>query len=142
MSETESNKDDSRFDELLNKIETQKKIWEDEAAESEDGPDETDALLSKAIEMALSQGKGWKPGERDAYLENLMDDDYVHPMFATNHEELEKSGMTEAFSSLLYDDPAARMMVDSKEKGNEAFLSGKKNVAKNLQVRDKYVFDA
>ncbi len=130
----ESNKDDGRYDDLLNKMNAEKKKWDAEAEASEDGPDETDALLSKAIEMAVSQGKGWKDGEREAYLENLMDDDYIHPMFATDHDELEKSGMQEAFSTLMYDDPPARSMVESKKKGTEAFMNGKKNVAKNVQV--------
>lgn len=129
------NKEDGRFNDLVSKMETEKKKWEKEALESEDGPDETDALLSKAIEMAISQGKGWKPGEREAYLENLMDDDYIHPMFATNQEELDKSGMAQAFSTLMHDEPPARLMVEKKKKGNEAFMNGKKNVAKNIQVR-------
>uniref|UniRef100_A0A7S3VEM7 Cns1/TTC4 wheel domain-containing protein n=1 Tax=Chaetoceros debilis TaxID=122233 RepID=A0A7S3VEM7_9STRA len=128
-----SNKEDGRYDDLVSKMETEKNKWEQEALESEDGPDETDALLSKAIEMAISQGKGWKPGEREEYLGNLMDDDYVHPMFAENQEELEKSGMAQAFSTLMHDEPPARLMVEKKKKGNEAFMNGKKNVAKNIQ---------
>ncbi len=131
-----SNKEDGRYDDLVSKMETEKKKWDREALESEDGPDETDALLSKAIEMAISQGKGWKPGEREEYLENLMDDDYIHPMFAENQEELEKSGMAQAFSTLMHDEPPARLMVEKKKKGNEAFMNGKKNVAKNVQVRN------
>ena len=138
MVKTESEKDDGRFNDLMSKMETQKKKWDAEALDSEEGPDETDALLSKAIEMALAQGKGWKEGEKEAYLANMMDDDYIHPMFATSQEELEKSGMAEAFSSLMYDDPPARTMVEAKAKGNEAFLTGKKNVAKNVQVRLTY----
>lgn len=135
MAQAESNKDDGRYNELLTKMDETKRKWDREAEESEDGPDETDALLSKAIEVALSQGKGWKPGEREAYLEHLLDDDNIHPLFATDHEEMEKSGMTEAFSTLMYDEPPARSMVEKKAKGTQAFLDGKKNVAKNMQVR-------
>mmetsp|Transcript_6859 Transcript_6859/g.12909 ORF Transcript_6859/g.12909 Transcript_6859/m.12909 type:complete len:541 (+) Transcript_6859:116-1738(+) len=121
---------DDRCNELLKQMEAEKKKWDQE---DEDEQDETDVLLSKAIELALAQGKGWKPGEKEAYLEKMMDDDYIHPMFATSQEELEKSGMAEAFSSLLYDDPPARTMMEAKGKGNEAFQHGKTNVAKNVQ---------
>jgi len=141
MVKTESEKEDGRFDELLNQMQAEKKKWDREAEESEDGPDETDALLSKAIEMAISQGKGWKPGERDAYLANLMDDDNIHPMFASTHEELEKSGMAEAFSSLIYDEPPGRSMHDCKAKGTQSFMDGKKNLAKNIQVSNDIFWD-
>ena len=67
-------------------------------------------------------------------MEKILDDDYLDPLFATTQEELEKTGMAEAFSSLLNDEPPARMMLECKKKGNNAFLSGKKNVAKNVQV--------
>ncbi len=135
----ESKKDDGRFDDLMSQMEKEKKKWDQEALDSEDGPDETDALLSKAIEVALSQGKGWKPGEREAYLDGLMDDDYIHPMFATDQDELEKSGMAEAFSTLMYDEPPALTMIEAKKKGTEAFMNGKRNVAKNIQVRSMHV---
>lgn len=129
MVKTESNKQDGRFDDLLHQMEQEKKKLDQQGDEQ----DETDALLSKAIELALAQGKGWKPGEKEAYLEKMMDEDFIHPIFATNEEELEKSGMAEAFSSLLCDDPPARSMIEAKAKGNEAFQNGKHNVAKNVQ---------
>jgi len=128
MPKTEVEKDDGRLDDLMTQMRTEKEKWD-----AEEDQDDTDALLSKAIEMAISQGKGWKPGEREAYLENLMDDDYVHPMFASTHEELEKSGMAEAFSSLMYDDPPIRSMAESKAKGTDAFKNGKKSAVKNIQ---------
>jgi tetratricopeptide (TPR) repeat protein len=130
MTTDDSKVKDDRYKELLSQMEAEKKKWDEEDVDEQD---ETDALLSKAIELALAQGKGWKPGEKEAYLEKMMDDDYIHPMFATSQEELEKSGMAEAFSSLLYDDPPARTMAEAKAKGNEAFQNGKKNVAKNVQ---------
>jgi hypothetical protein len=122
---------DEKFDELMTKMQQEKKKWDEEDNDEED---ETDALLNKAIELAVSQGKGWKQGEREAYLEKICDDDYLDPLFATTEEEMEKTGMVEAFSSLLIDDPPARLMTDCKKKGNDAFVNGKKNVAKNVQV--------
>ncbi len=122
---------DERFDNLMSKMAEEKKKWDEQDDDSED---ETDALLNKAIEMAIAQGKGWKEGEREAYLEKILDDDYLDPLFATNQDELEKTGMAEAFSSLMHDDPPARLMTEAKKKGNEAFMNGKNNVAKNVQV--------
>lgn len=125
----ESEKNDNRLDGLIEQMKTKKEEWDAEGEE-----DETDALLSKALEMAIAQGKGWKPGEKEAYLEKIMDDDYVHPLFATDDDDLGKSdGMAEAFSALMYDDPPGRMMLEAKKKGTEAFMNGKKNVAKNVQ---------
>merc|ERR1719330_546889 len=121
---------DERFDNLMSKMKEEKKKWDEQ---DEDSEDETDAQLNKAIEMAISQGKGWKEGEREAYLEKILDDDYLDPLFATTQDELEKTGMSEAFSSLLHDDPPARLMAEAKKKGNEAFMSGKNNVANNVQ---------
>ncbi len=127
---------DERFDNLMTQMQEQKKKWDAEDHD-EDEEDETDALLSKAIEAAIAQGKGWKEGEKEAYLNRIFDDDYLDPIFATTPEDLEKTGMAEAFSSLLHDDPPVRLMAECKQKGNEAFMNGKKNVAKNVQVRYK-----
>lgn len=111
-----------------------KEKWDAEDQNKPDGPDETDALLSKAIEVAIAQGKGWSPGEREAYLERILDDDFIPPIFASSEEEVEKSGLADAFKSLMYDDePPAKLVLDFKKKGNDAFLNGKKNVAKNVQ---------
>lgn len=129
-----STKEDPRCAELLDQMHETKKKWDAEALESEDGPDETDALLSKAIEAAIAQGKGWKDGEREAYMAKYFDDDYLDPLFATTQEELEKSGMAEAFSSIKYDQPPSALMIEMKKKGNTAFMDGKKNRAKNIQV--------
>jgi tetratricopeptide (TPR) repeat protein len=124
-----SENNDDRMDGLIEHMKAKKAEWDAEGEE-----DETDALLSKALEMAISQGKGWKPGEKEAYLEKIMDDNYVHPLFATEEDDLGKSnGMAEAFSALMYDDPPGRMMLEAKKKGTEAFMNGKKNVAKNVQ---------
>eukprot|EP00985_Skeletonema_marinoi_P024017 scaffold16392_cov95-Skeletonema_marinoi.AAC.1 len=62
-------------DALVDKLKSTKEQWDAEANASPDGPDETDALLSKAIEMAIEQGKGWASSdEREKYLETLLDD--------------------------------------------------------------------
>ena len=111
-----------------------------EKGNAEDDEDDTDALLSKAIEMALQEGKGWKPGEKEEYLKKILDDDFIPPLFATSVEEVEKSGLMEAFTSLQHDDPPEIMMEQCKKKGNEAFANGKRNVAKNLQVRTPLSF--
>lgn len=113
-----------------------KEKWDAEAEESPDGPDETDALLSQAISMALDQGKGWSsPGEREKYLASLLDDDFIPPLFASNDEELEKSGLKEAFSTLHNEgETPGRNMLDFRKKGNESIALGRQNVVKNMSV--------
>jgi len=120
---------------LLDQMEKEKKKWDEESAKNKDSVDETDALLSKAIELAIEQGRGWKDGEKEEYMRKigLFDDDYLPPIFATTQEDLDRSGMKEAFTSLLYDDPPAQMMLELRKKGNAAFQNGKHNVAKNFQ---------
>jgi len=120
--------------ELLDKMKATKEQWDAEAEASPDGPDETDALLSQAISMALDQGKGWSsPGEREAYLEHLLDDDFIPPLFAETPEELEKSGLKDAFTTLHNEgETPGKNMLDARKKGNEAVAFGRKNVAKNM----------
>jgi tetratricopeptide (TPR) repeat protein len=119
-----------RANELLDQMEMEKTKWDKETA-----ADATDELLSKAIELAIQQGRGWKEGEKEEYMRKigLFDDDYLPPIFATCQEDLDKSGMKDAFTSLMYDDPPAQMMLELKKKGNAAFQNGKNNVAKNMQ---------
>ena len=121
---------------LIEKMKATKEKWDAEAAASPDGPDETDALLSQAIAMAIDQGKGWSsPEERERYLESLLDDDFIPPIFAENMEEVEKSGLAEAFTSLHNEgEKVARNMLESKKKGNDSVALGRKNMAKNVQV--------
>lgn len=109
----------------------EKEKWDEE----KDGlDDEQDALLSQAISLAIEQGRGWGPGEKEAYLEKILDDDFIPPMFATSIEEVEKSGLKEAFTSLIYDgESPTRLMLQFRKKGNEAFTNGKRNVAHNQQ---------
>ncbi len=99
-----------------------------------EGPrDKTDELLANAIDLAIQQGRGWGPGEKEAYLEKILDDDFIPPLFATSVEEVEKSGLQEAFTSLIYDgETPTRLMLSFRKKGNDAFQNGKRNQVKNL----------
>jgi len=127
--------DDASKEELIDRMRATKEKWDAEAAASPDGPDETDALLSEAIAMAIDQGKGWSsPAEREKYLENLLDDDFIPPIFAETAEELEKSGLKDAFSALHNDgETPGKNMLEFRTKGNESVALGRKNVAKNMQ---------
>jgi len=53
-------------------------------------------------------------------------------MFAETPEEVEKSGLMEAFTSLKYDDTPTNLMLNFKKMGNEAFANGKRNKVGNL----------
>eukprot|EP00970_Alexandrium_tamarense_P003536 scaffold559_cov190-Alexandrium_tamarense.AAC.31 len=124
---------DSAKDALLEKMKATKEKWDAEADASPDGPDETDALLSQAISMAIDQGKGWAPGERDKYLEMLLDDDYIPPLFASSKEELDNSGLAEAFSTLHNEgETPGKNILDFKKKGDDSIALGRKNVVKNM----------
>lgn len=127
---------DSAKDALLEKMKATKEKWDAEADASPDGPDETDALLSQAISMAIDQGKGWASGERDKYLEMLLDDDYIPPLFASSKEELDNSGLAEAFSTLHNEgETPGKNILDFKKKGDDSIALGRKNVVKNMSVR-------
>lgn len=113
----------------MEKMEKTRQKWLEEDEEQDD----TDRLLNEAVGLAVQQGKGWAPGEKEEYMRKILDDDFIPPIFAETQEELEKSGLAEAFSSLHYDDLPANNMLSFKKKGTEAFLNGKKNEAKNVQ---------
>lgn len=55
-------------------------LFSDEAETSEATSSAVDDEIAKAIEA----GKGWKEGEREAYLKRVSEED--HPMFAENVE--------------------------------------------------------
>jgi len=117
-----------KYNELMSKMAQTKEKWDEEEGGVQD------QLLSEAIDLALQQGRGWSPGEKEAYLEKILDDDFIPPMFAETQEELEKSGLKEAFTSLIYDDETpTSLMLSFKQKGADAFANGKRNVANNLQ---------
>jgi hypothetical protein len=129
MTTTSSNDTDARHEELMTKMEEAKKKW----AEDDDEDDESDQMLQEAIDLAISQGRGWAPGEKEKYMANILDDDFIPPIFAENQEELEASGLAEAFSSLNYDDSPSIVMLEFKKKGTASFMNGKRNESKNVQ---------
>ncbi|GKY96565.1 hypothetical protein MPSEU_000616100 [Mayamaea pseudoterrestris] len=96
--------------------------------------DKHDQLLSQAIEMAIEQGRGWSPGEKEDYLKKILDDDFIPPYFAGNEKEMEETGLTEAFTSLIYDgESPTSLMLQFRKKGNDAYKNGKLNQVGNLQ---------
>jgi hypothetical protein len=121
---------EQNHDELLTKMEETRKKWMEDDGED---ADDTDRLLNEAIEMAVQQGRGWSPGEKESYMAKILDDDFIPPIFAENMEELEKTGLAEAFSSLQYDDSPSIIMLDLKKKGTDAFLNGKRSQVNNVQ---------
>lgn len=120
-----------KFDELMNSMSEQKKKW-DEEADSDDEDDKQSQLLDQAIEMAIEQGRGWSPGEKEQYLEGILDDDYIPPIFASSVKEVEDSGLMEAFTSLKYDDTPTVLMLNLRKKGNDCFANGKRNEVGNM----------
>jgi hypothetical protein len=119
----------SEADKLFSNMEKTRQEWAEEDGEQDD----TDKFLDQAIAMAVAKGKGWSPGEREEYMAKILDDDFLPPMFASTPEEMEKTGLAEAFSSLQYDDSPGVVMLEFKKKGTDAFMSGKRNKAKNVQ---------
>ena len=119
-----------KFNNLMNNMAKTKQAWDDD-----DGTDdEQDQLLSQAIDAAMAAGRGWGPGEKEAYLDKILDDDFIPPMFATTPEEMAKSGLTDAFTSLIYDgESPTSLMLQFRKKGNDAFANGKRNQASNVQ---------
>jgi hypothetical protein len=128
-SKATSESDVAKHDELMTKMDETRKKWSEDDGEKDD----TDRLLDEAIAMVVKQGKGWKAGEKEAYINQILDDDFIPPLFAETQDELERSGLTEAFSSLNYDDNPVFVMLDFKKKATEAFMNGKRNEAKNVQ---------
>ena len=125
-----TDKKTEEFNNLMNDMAKTKQAWDD----GDGVEDEQDRLLSEAIDSAIAQGKGWGPGEKEAYLEKILDDDFIPPMFATSVEEVERSGLQDAFTSLIYDgESPTSLMLQFRKKGNEAFANGKRNEAGNAQ---------
>lgn len=128
-SKTKTEDEVAKHEQLMTKMEETRKKW----LEEDDEQDDTDRLLQEAIGMAVQQGRGWAPGEKEEYMAKILDDDFIPPIFAENQEELEASGLAEAFSCLNYDDSPAVVMLDFKKQGTEAFMNGKRNESKNVQ---------
>ncbi len=129
-SEKANSEDVVKHDELLEKMEATRKKWMEEDGED---ADDTDRLLQEAIDMAVQQGRGWAPGEKEAYMAKIFDDDFIPPLFAETEEEVQRSGLAEAFSTLHYDDSPVTVMLEFKKKGTDAFTNGKMNEAHNVQ---------
>jgi tetratricopeptide (TPR) repeat protein len=121
---------EQKHDELLDRMKAAKEQWDQDDGEAQD---DTDRLLSEAMELAIQQGKGWAPGEKEEYMKKIMDDDFIPPIFASTTEEVEQSGLSDAFSSLLYDETPTQLMLTAKKKGNDAFADGKRNQVQNVQ---------
>ena len=108
--------------------------------QARDDPDvDPDNPLTQAIELALAQGRGWGPGEKQAYLEKILADDFLPPLFASNVEEVEATGLKDAFTTLQTkngendDGNPCDYMGEFKKKGNKAFADGKRNQVSNVQ---------
>ena len=68
-----------KYDDLMNDMANAKEKWD---KEDHDGTeDEQDRVISQAIELAIEQGRGWSKGEKEAYLEKILDDDFIPPLF-------------------------------------------------------------
>ena len=98
-----------QFNDLMQHMAKTKEQLEEEDKINHGGDDENDEktsaqdkLLSEAIEFAIEQGRGWGPGEKEEYLKMIGDDDFIPPLFASSVEEVSKSGLQEAFTSLIY----------------------------------------
>merc|ERR1712195_33706 len=99
------------------------------ASDDSDG----DRMLQEAIDMAIQNGKGWAPEQKEEYMKMILDDDYIPPIFCSSEEELRNTGLADAFSSLKYDDDPAITMKLAKQRASKAFLDGKQNLAQNIQ---------
>ncbi|KAL3915387.1 MAG: hypothetical protein SGILL_005680 [Bacillariaceae sp.] len=131
MAPSNDSKGAQQHDDLLEKMDATRKKWASE--DDGDEQDDTDELLQQAIDMAVNLGKGWAPGEKEEYMARILDDDFIPPMFCETEEELEKTGLAEAFSALQYDDDPAITMQECKQKGADAFVNAKRNQANNIQ---------
>lgn len=104
-----------------------------DAVTRDDADDPTDALLTAAIDEALASGKGWEEGEREDYLSMINDDDYLPPIFCSTQDEMDNTGLSDAFVSLLGDNdgttPPEVLMAEARKRGNGLFGHGESNVA-------------
>jgi tetratricopeptide (TPR) repeat protein len=119
-----------QFNDLMVKMNKAREQW---IEEDDEDPNDPDNLLNHAINLALEQGRGWSPGEKEAYLEKILADDYIPPIFANSVEEVQESGLQEAFTTLIYDDESpTSLMLQFRKKGNDCFVNGKRNEVKNM----------
>ena len=101
---------------------------------SPNGPDETDALLQSDRNGYRVRKRLGSSEEREKYLETPLNDEFIPPLFSENEEELEKSGLKDAFTTLHNEGEfPGKNMLEFKEKGNQSIALGKKNEAGNIQ---------
>ena len=88
--------------------------------------------FARAMDQAISEGKGWKDAaEKQAYLDRINDDDNLPALFCTTQEEFERSPEALAFSQLVYTgETPESLMMKFKDDGNKSFALGKQNLAK------------
>jgi hypothetical protein len=123
-----------QFNDMMSSLASTKAEIDAERALTQSQRDPRDELLSQAIELAIEQGRAWSPGEKEDYLKKILDDDFIPPYFAATPEEMEKTGLTEAFTSLIYDgESPTALMIKFRKKGGDAFVNGKRNQVGNLQ---------
>lgn len=115
-----------QFNDLMCQMNKAREKWIDE---DDDDPNDP---LNNAIHLAIEQGRGWGPGQKEAYLEQILDDDFIPPLFANSVEEVAQSGLQEAFTSLIYDQSPTELLLQFRKKGNECFANGKRNEVQNV----------
>lgn len=83
------------------------------------------STLDDEIAKSVAAGKGWKEGEREAYLKKVSEED--HPMFAESIEDMDP-GVVKAFQDLTYEDETPLSLGEHfKQLGNDRFKRGKNN---------------
>ncbi|CAM9117425.1 unnamed protein product [Pylaiella littoralis] len=95
------------------------------AAAAAAAEDAGSSALEDEIAQSVMEGKGWKDGEREAYLKQVSEED--HPMFAENIEDVDP-GVVKAFQDLTYEDETPLSLGEHfKQLGNDRFKRGKNN---------------
>eukprot|EP00903_Cladosiphon_okamuranus_P011993 g11262.t1 len=94
------------------------------------------SALEDEIAKAVKEGKGWKEGEREAYLKKVSEED--HPMFAESIEDMDP-GVVKAFQDLTYEDETPLSLGEHfKQMGNDRFKRGKKNAMYYRHAQQAY----
>mmetsp|Transcript_20821 Transcript_20821/g.41652 ORF Transcript_20821/g.41652 Transcript_20821/m.41652 type:complete len:550 (+) Transcript_20821:78-1727(+) len=107
------------------------------AAGVDDDEDPTGELLDAAINDALANANGWGEGEREEYLARIGDEEFLPPIFCSTVEEVESSGLGDAFVALMGEGdgttPPEVLMAAAKKRGNAKFSQGESNTVKNMR---------
>jgi hypothetical protein len=75
---------EQQHDALLSKMEAARQQWMEDDG---DDADDTDRFLQEAMDLAVRQGKGWAPGEKEEYMKRILDDDFIPPIFCSTPDE-------------------------------------------------------